>query len=272
MSYRATVDQFVDELLKIEAKKPSYDLGGTGRDGTCDCIGATMGAMYALGQPKYALHSSNYFARYQTLDLQEIKSIADCYVGMEVYKSRLDDGKLNERYQSGGTHHAGDALDYYHAGVVISVSPFCILHCTSGGGVDGFTRDYNLKGGWDFGGKVKGIDYSGEAKQQGGLIDVAIYDAKVVTTGGHLNFRSAPRIGGTDIGDIPNGTLLQVLEETSAEWSKVHFEGRQGYVQSKYLARIDGGIENEEPDAESVTVVLPRSTAEKLLSALNAAL
>lgn len=264
---------FVSAVNAIAARNPTYRTGGIGKDGTCDCIGATMGAMYALGKPKYPLHSSNYFARYQTVDLQKIKNENDCYVGMQVYKSRPDTGQLNARYAAGGTHHAGDSLDYYHAGVVISVSPFVILHCTSGGGLSGFRRDTNLKGGWDFGGKVKGVDYSED--QKGGLVILAaIYDAQVVTTGGHLNFRSAPRTGGTDIGDIPNGTLLQVLEETNADWSKVFWGGREGYVQSGYLSRIEGntssGADTEaNGDVETVTIALPRSVALAVLDAFN---
>lgn len=129
-------------------------------------------------------------------------------------------------------------------------------------------------GGWNAVGFPPWIDFgiSNENQEQGGLVIMAaLYDAKVVTSGGHLNFRSAPRIGGTDIGDIPNGSLLQVLDETNSEWSKVFWSGREGYVQSKYLARIYGSDEVDESE-ENVTVVLPRSTAERLLSALNTAL
>ena len=43
---------------------------------------------------------------------------------------------------------------------------------------------------------------------------MALYDAQVVTSGGILNLRSEPRVAkATDIGDVPNGELLQVLEE-----------------------------------------------------------
>ena len=96
----------------------------------------------------------------------------------------------------------------------------------------------------------------------------ALYDARVMTNGGILNIRSEPRVAkATDIGDIPNGELLQVLEETSDVWAKVVLEGQTGYVQRAFLARIG----EEETDNE-VQISMPRTTAEMLLDLLENAL
>lgn len=96
----------------------------------------------------------------------------------------------------------------------------------------------------------------------------ALYDARVTTSGGILNIRSEPRVAkATDIGDIPNGEMLQVLEETSDVWAKVVWEGQTGYVQRAFLARIG----NEEPEDE-VQISLPRQAAEMLLDLLENAL
>lgn len=96
----------------------------------------------------------------------------------------------------------------------------------------------------------------------------ALYDARVMTSGGILNIRSEPRVAkATDIGDIPNGEMLQVLEETSDVWAKVVYEGQTGYVQRAFLARI--GAEEAEDD---VLIALPRLMAETLLDLLENAL
>jgi len=271
MSY-GTASDFVREFNSIADSNPVYGIRGTGKNGKCDCIGGTMGAMYALGRKKYDLHSSNYFARFQLTELHELYSADDCYIGQQVLKARGDTSRLDDRYHPGGAYYNGDMLDYYHAGVVVSVNPLQIRHCTSGGGVNGFTTDTKL-GKWSHGGKVKGIDYTAHTNEGSLTIMAAIYDAKVVTTGGHLNFRSAPRVGGTDIGDIPNGTLLQVLAETNEDWSKVFYSGREGYVQRKFLQPIlPTGDDTEDVSGDTVTIILPRSTAEKLYAALNNAL
>lgn len=96
----------------------------------------------------------------------------------------------------------------------------------------------------------------------------ALYDARVMTSGGILNIRSEPRVAkATDIGDIPNGELLQVLEETSDVWAKVVYEGQTGYVQRAFLARI--GNEEREDD---VQISMPRKLAEMLLDLLENAI
>lgn len=97
---------------------------------------------------------------------------------------------------------------------------------------------------------------------------MALYDAQVVTSGGILNLRSEPRVAKTtDIGDVPNGELLQVLEETNDVWAKVVWEGQTGYVQRAFLAKV--GVEETEND---VQITLPRQMAEALMDALENAL
>lgn len=185
---------------------------------------------------------------------------------------------VSEPSSSTPAKYRNDGLgDAEHMGVYLgdnvaihaSASRKCVARST-------FKEKTIKNGGWNAVGLPPWIDYglSGSTSQNEGVtIVAAIYDAKVVTNGGHLNFRSSPRVGGTDIGDIPDGTLLQVLEETNSEWCKVYWNHKHGYVMRQYLQKIgDPSAEYEETPEDSVTIVLPRSTAEKLLSALNAAL
>lgn len=178
------------------------------------------------------------------------------------------------KYRNDGLGDAEHMGVYLGDGVAVhaSASRKCVARST-------FKEKTIKNGGWNAIGLPPWIDFglAGSNKEPEGVtIMVAIYDAKVVTTGGHLNFRSSPRVGGTDIGDIPNGALLQVFEETNEEWAKVYWNHKHGYVMRKFLSKIGDPTADSSSDAddnnENVTLVLPRSTAERLLSALNAAL
>ena len=99
-----TTSDFLTAVRSIADSRPVYREGGTGKDGTCDCIGLVMGALYALGRTGYDLHSSNYFARFQTDHLAPITSVSQLKAGMIVYKARSETAGLNPRYLSGGSH------------------------------------------------------------------------------------------------------------------------------------------------------------------------
>lgn len=224
--------QFLQALNAIYERRPTYRTGGTGKDGTCDCVGAIMGAMYALGHKKYPLHSSNYFARYEAIGLRPVRSQSDCYVGMMIFKTCSDNGELNARYKDGGAYYTGDLMDYYHVGVVTSVSPFQILHCTSNDDVSGFVIDTKL-GKWNVGGAIADVDYEGGAEM------TELYKVKVVTSGGILNIRQSANIKAKDIGDIPNGEEVSVLDDSIDEWLKIVYDGVIGYVKKEFTQRID---------------------------------
>ncbi|MBR4057842.1 MAG: hypothetical protein IKK00_06875, partial [Oscillospiraceae bacterium] len=88
------VTGFVERVEQIAARKLTYRTGGVGADGTCDCIGLVMGAMYELGHKKYDLHSTNYFARYQTMELREVKKESELFVGQLLFSARESTDKL----------------------------------------------------------------------------------------------------------------------------------------------------------------------------------
>lgn len=106
------------------------------------------------------------------------------------------------------------------------------------GGYAGWMQSKFVSGSTDTSQGLEGIIMAGSA----------LYDAKVVTSGGILNIRSAPRTGGTDIGDIPNGDLLQVLEETNSEWARVFWNGMEGYVKREFISRITGASLDDDSD------------------------
>ena len=218
---------FLEKVQQIAGEEPVYREGGTGKDGTCDCIGLVMGAMYRLGRREYPMHSSNYFARFQTDGLSAIAGEESLLPGMIVYKARSGQDRLHERYLPGGRYHTGDLLDYYHAGVVESVQPLVIVHCTTGGGANGILRDSAL-GTWSHAGFVSGVD-SAPAQEAGGE------PAIVAAPGGQtVNLRSRPSAKGPIIARVPVGSAVSVLESAQG-WAKIQFAGNTGYMMTQFL-------------------------------------
>ncbi len=248
------------QVEQIRSLAPVYAVGGTGARGTCDCVGLLMGAMMRAGHAAYPMHSSNYFARYQTVNLTPHTETGALFLGEVLYKARAPGQSgydLHERYLQGGRYWTGDTLDYYHIGLVTALQPLTITHCTldAKAGINGITTDTRL-GAWAFGGALKGVNYT-----QGGISTMAaLYDAKVVTTGGALNIRTAAAKGASIAGRAANGALLQVLEETDDTWAHVYWNGVDGYAMRAYLSRISDTT--DEAATANGTVALNLTPAE----------
>lgn len=245
------VSTFIAKVKEIASRPLTYRTGGVGKDGTCDCIGLIMGAMYELGHKKYDLHSTNYFARYQTMELRAVKE-SDLHVGMILYKTRSDSGSLGERYKSGGAHYTGDLLDYYHVGVVTGVRPLEITECTEYGNVTGIVVNKKFSG-WDCGGMLRGVlyeDYDASAVEA-----VTMYQAIVSTEKDPLRVREWA-VTGTILGSVPKGKVVDVLEETGDGWLKIRYNELTGYASGVYLQRVqsDTTPEEAEPDVAELTV------------------
>lgn len=81
-----TLTAFLEQLEAICATKPDYRIGGSGTDGTCDCIGLIIGAVRRVGGSWTGIHGSNYAARKQMADFGEIKT-ADLFVGEVMFEN-----------------------------------------------------------------------------------------------------------------------------------------------------------------------------------------
>ena len=130
------VNTFLERVAEIAREKPRYRKGGSGKDGTCDCIGLIIGALRRTGATWTGIHGSNYAARKETTGLREIRSTSELQPGELVFKHTRPGQKsydLPARYRNGGTSCNGDLLDYYHVGVVLSASPLRICHVTGTG-------------------------------------------------------------------------------------------------------------------------------------------
>lgn len=92
-------------------------------------------------------------------------------------------------------------------------------------------------------------------------VTITMTTATVQTRGGILNIRDIPSSNGRDIGDIPNGASVSVLEKTSSEWWKVSYCGITGYCACQYLK-----------EAENVSITMNKEAAVALYRALDEAI
>ena len=123
------LSSFLEKIREIAAENPKYRSGGSGKDGTCDCIGLIIGAIRRAGGNWPGIHGSNYSARYETRNLEKITNQNALRVGELVYKHRSPGEAGYDLPARCRTHP--DRNDYYHVGVGNSVSPLRILHMTT---------------------------------------------------------------------------------------------------------------------------------------------
>lgn len=265
------VSTFLDKVKEIAARPLTYRTGGSGKDGTCDCIGLIIGAMQELEHAKYDMHSTNYFARYQMESVAPVDS-NDLAAGYIVYKARANTQQLHERYQPGGRYYTGDMLDYYHVGVVESTDPLVIVHCTESGDVNGITRDFRI-GSWSRAGRLKGVSYETKEETE---VEPMMGKAIVIAQSGHdVNMRKSPSIKSQLMMRVPIGAGVNVIEngqnDAGEDWSRIEYGGYTGYMMSQYLKRSADDEEAEEQPsgtADEVTVTIPKNAAEAILRAL----
>ena len=226
------LDVFLAAVKRNAARVTEYKSGHDGTDGLCDCVGLVIGAIRLAGARYTGTHGSNWFARHETAGLRPFSGAGQLSPGMIVYKGKApgDDGyDLPSKYEN-----SGDLTDYYHIGVVMSVSPLSIWHCTTGGsGGGGMLHDSKI-GKWSWCGYVSGVDYGADTPSPS-----VTRTATVI--GGKLKVREEPN--GSILTRLDSGTAVTVAVET-ADWayitSPVH-----GYVMRQYLS-------DDEPEPEGL--------------------
>ncbi len=221
----------VDE---IQAEQPAYRLGGKATDGTCDCIGLVIGALARCGVQWPGIHGSNWAARNAMAYLQPITSPMTLAAGDVVYKAKEPGASgyaLPSRY-AGST----DKRDYYHVGVVRSVEPLQIVHCTSPGGM---TTDSKL-GKWAFHGRLSAVvssETADDSKTTAASTTTALTMAVVTSSNGRpVKLRAKPSRQCALYWLVPHGAEVTVLSEGETWW-QVRYDGRTGYMMSSFLSR-----------------------------------
>ena len=257
------LDAFLRGLQEIKAEAPTYRLGGDGSDGTCDCIGLIIGAIRRAGGKWPGTHGSNYAARFAVGGMMRNVSAADLELGWIVFKAAgpLDAGyDLPDKYRVGGAAYTGDVMDYYHVGVVTSIEPLNITHCTKGGGVDGVTVD-TRQGDWRYAGPCALVTYdAGTDSPEGGDTSMEIRRATVISQDGNpVKLRSTPSTDKPYLAKVPVGTQVEVMQDAQG-WAQVRLpSGQVGYMMTKFLA-FEGAEETPEIEQDDTfaTEVLDR--------------
>lgn len=249
-------DAFLSAVDAIQAEAPTYRSGGKAEDGTCDCIGLIIGALNRCGVKWPGIHGSNWAARNAMAWLLPVSDASDLTVGDIVYKARRPGETgyaLPERYAKDP-----DRADYYHVGVVRSVDPLRIVHCTSPGGV---VVDGKI-GKWTYHGVLSLISGAVGTGEEETVMRTAVV---VAESGSTVNLRREPH--GALADRISVGTVVQVLEDSGAQWAHVSSGGKTGWMNVSFL-RMQEDAEAEDA-GDVVTVGIPRAAAETLRDALN---
>lgn len=249
MTYKELIRKFLEMIQKIKALDPAYKQPGDGSNGVCDCIGLIIGAIRRMGLKWTGIHGSNYAARYQTVDLKQIRSESVLELGDIVYKAAekgTSKWKLPDRYFSGHQYYNGDLRDYYHVGAVTQVNPLRITHMTS----PRMKVDTNLSGGWNWYGKAKPIVDAAD----GGVTPVpepTPPPAPIPDTGSKaivfaengkpVKMRQYPSTSCRTWVNLPVGTEVKITDP-GEDWAKIDGGGRKGwYMMAKFLDVVGDG-------------------------------
>lgn len=223
----ATLNAFLAAIDVIQAEQPTYRSGGKAADGTCDCIGLIIGALNRCGVKWPGIHGSNWAARNAMAWMLPVSDASDLAMGDIVYKARRpgETGySLPERYADDP-----DRSDYYHVGVVRSVSPLRIVHCTSPGGV---LTDTKL-GKWAYRGGLTLVDRSDYRPEDTAEPVCAGTATVTASSGSTVNLRTSASKRGKVLTKIPVGNDVTVLD-VNGEWAKVQFPVT-GYIMLDFL-------------------------------------
>lgn len=257
-----TRDTFAAAVLENAAGVRKYELGFDGRnpEGWCDCIGLVIGAFQIAGVRWTGGHGTNWTARNFVTGLGRFGVLADLELGDVVFKAREPGEKgyaLPDSYKG-----SPDKRDYYHIGVVTSVNPVCITHCTS---VEGGIRIDNTKGNWSYKALLNKVENGGG----GGTVKKAIVEWD---TGKTVNLRAKPSTASQVLVQVPIGNEVDVLEE-NGEWDKIKYQELTGYMMAKFLSIVadDEPVPPEEipPEGGDGFVKIPVDAAFAVWEALD---
>ena len=228
------VENFLNKIEVIKNLRPRYASGGSGTNGTCDCIGLIIGALRRAGIKYSGIHGSNWFARKEIKGLSKVNSVDDLKVGDAIFQT-YEPGEagydLPGRYRKGGQYYNGDVRDYMHIGVVTSIEPLQITHMWQ----PTVTVDTSLKW-WTYKGWIKKL--GNEPSSVEPRTPVCGSKAKVVaTSGATVNMRASPSLNARILGRIKLGTIVDIINP-GENWAQIEWNGKKGYMMAKFLEII----------------------------------
>ncbi|MBQ8537189.1 MAG: SH3 domain-containing protein [Clostridia bacterium] len=248
--------EFLEQVAAIAAQNPRYELGGDGAGGVCDCIGLIIGAIRQAGGEWGGTHGSNYAARYCMKEMKKHLAAEELELGWAVYKAKAPS---ESGYNLPKTYEGhDDQLDYYHVGIVTGVEPLVITHCTKNDGIDGIATD-SRQGKWIYGGPLTLVDYEGEAVSMATAIVRA-------SSGSTVKMRAKASTQSGLYWNVPVGAQVVLLAQGN-QWSQITWNGRKGFMQSRFLELEGEGATGDEEAL--VTLTMEKTTAAALAAALR---
>ena len=224
-----------------------------------DCSGAFVDAYRTHGMSIY--HGSNRIAREY---VERLVPASDAKPGYAVFKIRKpDDDKyaLPAEYKKGGSHYNGDLNDYYHIGLLDRDGENVInAQSTS----KGFTKTSLST--WQFAGELKAVQYDGTS----GTDDLPLYRAIVTADdGGSVRMRKNPSANSSILTEIKIGETVDVMDVMDG-WSEITYQGKHGYMMSKFLREIKPDDADIPFDDEMINA--GRAELEEIKTALETAI
>ena len=236
------VPKYIEGVESIYAEKPKYEEGHDGSDGLCDCIGMVRGGLKRAGTTDITnMRGTNQAARKSIKQLAIIDYVKNLRVGDVVLKTRdKDDASmpLPDKYRKGGSDYdpvVGET-NFTHIGTITCKDPIEITHMTS----PTAKKDKSLKG-WSYYGKLPWVDYDSEPEPQPSPVPVVTYAIVVSENGKPVKMRAKPSKNCRLYWEIPVGTEV-LVDEWGDEWSKIEWDGKTGYMMSKFLNPVGGGL------------------------------
>jgi len=216
------VDQLIasfKEALGWPYKSP----GGTDKDCSksgIDCSGMFVRAYKIQGQ-KIA-HGSNTMWRDGSLSEKGVLTkVSQLEPGMAVFLC-----KPWEEKDSSNKYYGDKEGNMSHVGLVVATNPLRIIDASYSAGKVRETKVLKTVG-WNRWGRLAalGAEPTAEKKESTNRYKVI---------GGGLNVRTAPSRGATRLGQLPDGTVVDVKNIRNG-WAVIEYSGRTCYVCADYL-------------------------------------
>lgn len=228
-----TVSKFLDGVQEIINSKPVYKSGKDGSKGECDCIGLIIGAIRRAGGVWKGTHGSNYAARYETIWTDKLES------GGVVYKFHNPEDPgwgLPSAYSADK-----DPKDYYHVGVVVSISPLKIAHCTSWSGGSGIKIDTAM-GNWKKSGRLKKVDYNAITPQYQPENEGETMKAYInLPADKNVFLRIKPNQESDWYARIPGQSEIEMVSVDNG-WVRARWGKHDGYIMSEFVVPAETDI------------------------------
>ena len=227
------LNTFLSKIQLIKELQPRYVSGGSGTNGTCDCVGLVIGALRRSGIKYSGIHGSNWFARKEVKGLSKVNSVEDLKVGDAVFQT-YEPGEagyaLPGRYKKGGAYYNGDTRDYMHIGIVTSLNPLRITHMWKPSVKDDTTLQW-----WTYKGWITKLGAEPTDTKIEPNTPTNNCRAKVTAPSGRtVNLRQTPSLKGRLLAQIRIGTEVEILVPGET-WAQIKWNNRTGYMMAKFL-------------------------------------